>query len=47
MPIFALTAYVEATHRESYLESGMDGVIAKPIDMDELKIVLAGINPKS
>jgi signal transduction histidine kinase/ActR/RegA family two-component response regulator len=47
MPIFALTADVEATHRESYLESGMDGVIAKPIDMNELQIVLAGLNSQS
>jgi signal transduction histidine kinase/ActR/RegA family two-component response regulator len=47
MPIFALTADVEAIHKESYVESGMDGVIAKPIDMNELKRVLAGLNCKS
>jgi two-component system sensor histidine kinase TorS len=47
IPIFALTADVEAIHKESYVESGMDGVIAKPIDINELKRVLAGLNRKS
>ena len=37
MPIIALTANVFAEDVQAALDAGMDGHLAKPLDMDELK----------
>lgn len=39
-PIVALTAQVLAGDRERCLEAGMDGYLAKPIDMEELRAMI-------
>jgi CheY-like chemotaxis protein len=36
IPIVALTAYTEMEDRKNYLEAGMDGFVAKPVDADAL-----------
>jgi CheY-like chemotaxis protein len=41
IPIIALTAYAMEEDRKRFVEAGMDGFIAKPVDFDELKRVLA------
>ncbi len=41
IPIIALTADVMVEHRESYLESGISDLVAKPIDWQVLTSVLA------
>ena len=38
--ILALTANVMAHQRQSYIEAGMNGVVAKPIDAAELLIAM-------
>jgi two-component system, cell cycle sensor histidine kinase and response regulator CckA len=43
LPIVALTAHAMAGDRERFLESGMDGYLSKPIDMEELKAVLSRV----
>jgi CheY-like chemotaxis protein len=39
-PIIALTAYAMSGDEERFLQAGMDGYIAKPVDKDELITVL-------
>ena len=39
-PILALTANVMTNQRQSYIEAGMNGVVAKPIDAAELLIAI-------
>jgi len=41
-PVIALTAYTRWIFRESFLSSGFDGFIAKPLDKNELKSIIAG-----
>ena len=37
VPIIAMTADASDRDRERYLEAGMDGYVAKPIDIDALE----------
>jgi CheY-like chemotaxis protein len=47
VPIIAITAHAMAGDREVFLEGGMDDYIAKPVELDELKAVLARLFPAS
>jgi two-component system sensor histidine kinase EvgS len=40
IPIIALTAYAMAGDREKFLAMGMNGYVAKPVDMQELVRVI-------
>jgi signal transduction histidine kinase/AmiR/NasT family two-component response regulator len=46
-PILALTANVMTHQIEGYREAGMDGFIAKPIDMAELFAAIAAVCPQA
>jgi signal transduction histidine kinase/HPt (histidine-containing phosphotransfer) domain-containing protein len=46
-PIIALTAHNMAHEVEGFLSSGMSGHIAKPVQLDELREVIAGISSPS
>ncbi len=43
VPIIALTAYAMVGDKEKFLASGMDGYVAKPMDVDELKETMAEV----
>jgi signal transduction histidine kinase/CheY-like chemotaxis protein/HPt (histidine-containing phosphotransfer) domain-containing protein len=43
--IFALTASVQPSLVRGYLEAGMDGILAKPLKLDNLRQALAGHAP--
>ena len=40
IPIVAMTAYALAGDKETFLAAGMDGYIAKPVDMEALRTVI-------
>jgi CheY-like chemotaxis protein len=43
----ALTAYAMAGDREQFLSAGMDGYLAKPVDMDERGRILSQLAGRS
>lgn len=43
--IFALTASVQPTLVRGYLDAGMDGILAKPLKLENLRQALAGQSP--
>ncbi|WP_461208557.1 PAS domain-containing hybrid sensor histidine kinase/response regulator [Desulfocurvus sp. DL9XJH121] len=45
VPVIAMTAHAMRDDQERFLQAGMDGYIAKPMDMDELQLVLAKVLP--
>ena len=45
--IFALTASVQPASMRGYLEAGMDGILAKPLKLENLRQALAGQLPVS
>jgi CheY-like chemotaxis protein len=45
IPIFACTANIMASDVDSYLEAGMNGVIAKPIRKPDLEAILTRVRP--
>ncbi|THB71964.1 MAG: PAS domain S-box protein [Desulfovibrio sp.] len=47
IPIIAMTAYAMVGDKEIFLEAGMDGYLAKPVEMDVLKAVLGKVAAKS
>jgi PAS domain S-box-containing protein len=47
IPVLAMTAHAMPGDREEFLAAGMNGYIAKPVDMDELSRVLSRILSQS
>lgn len=45
IPIIALTAHAMIGDREKFLDSGMDGYLTKPVNMNEMAAVLGNITP--
>ncbi len=45
LPIIAMTAYLNAEEHERCLDAGMDAVITKPIQMNELRCVIMSFLP--
>lgn len=43
IPIVALTAHAMKSHRDSFIQSGMDEYVSKPVDIDELERVLVKV----
>ena len=43
IPIVALTAHAMRGDREKFLEAGMDGYIAKPVELEDLKCAIARV----
>ncbi|MBK1650186.1 ATP-binding protein [Rhabdochromatium marinum] len=40
IPVIATTAYAMAGDKEKFLDAGMDGYVAKPVDMEQLRKVM-------
>jgi PAS domain S-box-containing protein len=47
VPIVALTAYAMSADRETFLQAGMDGYVAKPLTLEQLLGVIADMAPRS
>lgn len=45
VPIYALTAHADEEGLAACLEAGMDGLIAKPLEIDQLKELLERFSP--
>lgn len=45
LPVVAMTAYAMAGDRERFLAVGMNGYVAKPVNMDDLLVVLRDVLP--
>lgn len=43
LPIIAMTAYAQSENREKCIQSGMDGYISKPLDLDDLLQLIQNI----
>lgn len=43
MPIFAVTACPTLHDRETYRDAGMDGVLTKPVRLDDLRQLVGGV----
>lgn len=43
VPIFAVSASLVETDRQSYIDAGFDGWVLKPVDFKRLVVLLAGI----
>lgn len=43
MPVYALTAHALPEHFKRCIEAGMDAVLTKPLDLDALNSVIAGV----
>jgi two-component system, sensor histidine kinase and response regulator len=46
VPVIAVTALAAPSDREACLEAGMDQVVPKPIDFDELELAIARLCPR-
>jgi PAS domain S-box-containing protein len=46
IPVIAVTAHAMKNDRETFLEAGMNDYVAKPVSMDKLARVLAGVMKK-
>jgi DNA-binding response OmpR family regulator len=44
IPIFAVSASLVERDRQSYIDSGFDGWIMKPIDFQRVHILLGGVS---
>lgn len=44
IPIFAVSASLKETERQTYIDSGFDGWIMKPIDFRRVNDLLAGVH---
>jgi len=44
IPIIAMTAYAMVGDRENFLHEGMDGYLAKPVEMDDLQELLGKLS---
>ncbi|MBK5967338.1 MULTISPECIES: PAS domain-containing sensor histidine kinase [Thiorhodovibrio] len=43
IPVIAVTAYAMAGDEKKFLESGMDGYVAKPVEMEQLQAVVSQV----
>ena len=47
IPIIAMTAYAMTGDKEKFLTAGMNDYISKPVDIENLKIVIARVMEKA
>ncbi len=47
IPIIAMTAHAMSGDRETFLSSGMDDYIAKPVELEEIEVVLSRLFPEA
>jgi CheY-like chemotaxis protein len=46
VPVVAVTAYAMDVDRESFLAAGMDGYLAKPVELEALRDVLERVRER-